>query len=111
MSQLDEFFADASRIEAEIRAAKSEADAAELALRQRRRSDKVIIELKEANAGNLVMKVLLLRELKKVDPSNPLIQDARLRQQVAASAETVMKETDHWDCVRDFGLNFKVPGR
>lgn len=111
MSQFDEFLADGARIGAEIRAAKALADDAELAARRAQRSNTVIAELKDANAGNLSMKHLLLRELKKVDPSHPLVRDAALRDQVSASAKKIMKATDNWDNVREFGLNFKVPGR
>ncbi|CAN7358789.1 hypothetical protein [Variovorax sp. LjRoot178] len=111
MSQLDGFFSDAARIGDEIRAAKARADDAELALRNTQRSNKVITTLKEANAGNLAIKHLALRELKRIDPTHPLVRDAALREKIATAAEKVMKISDNWDDVRDFGLNYKLPGR
>jgi hypothetical protein len=104
MSQLDGFFADAARIGDDIRAAKARADDAV-------RATKVIDFLKEANAGNLAMKHLLLRELKRVDPNHPLVLGAALRERISAEAEKVMKRTDNWDDVRDFGLKFAIPKR
>lgn len=111
MSQLDGFFADAARIGSEIRAAKAQADDAELALRNQQRANKVIDTLKEANAGNLAMKYLALRELKRVDPNHPLVRDAALREQVSAGAKKVMKVSDNWDDVREFGQTYKISGR
>ena len=104
MSQFDAFLADGARIGSEIRAAKAQADAAQ-------RSNQVIVTLKEANAGNLAMKHLALRELKRIDPTHPLVRDAALREQIATAAERVMKMSDNWDDVREFGLNYKLPGR
>lgn len=107
MSQLDEFFADASRINSEIRAAEDKADAEVNAQKAKR----VIAEVKGFNAGNLAMSHLALRELAKVDPTHPLVRDATLRESIKVDARKVMVRSNNWDDVREFGLNFKVPGR
>lgn len=104
MSQLDGFFADAARIGDEIRAAEARADDAV-------RARKVVVELKEFNAGNLAMKLLLLRELERVDPAHPLVLDEALRQRVTTEARRVMKSTNNWDDVRDFAAKFAISKR
>lgn len=104
MSQLDGFFADASRINSEIRAEEDRAA-------DRRQSNQVLAKVKGANAGNLAMKHLALRELAKLDPSHPLVRDAALRESISAGAKKVMSMSDNWDDVRDYGLNIKIPGR
>ena len=111
MSQFDEFLADSARIGSEIRAAKAQADDAEFSLARLQKAQQVIAGLKEANAGNLAMKHLLLRELKRIDPTHPLVRDAAMREQIATAAEKVMKVSNNWDDVRAFGQNYKLPGR
>ncbi|KWT65019.1 MULTISPECIES: hypothetical protein [unclassified Variovorax] len=111
MSQFDAFLADSSRIGSEIRAAKAQADDAELALRRAQKANKLIADLEQSNAGNLAMKYLALRELKRLDPTHPLVRDAALREQVSAAAKKVLKVSGNWDDVRDFGQNYKLPGR
>ena len=107
MSQLDEFFADASRINSEIRAAEDQADAAVNAQKAKR----VIAEVKGFNAGNLAMSHLALRELAKVDPTHPLVRDAALRENIKVAARKVMSMSNNWDDVREFGQNYKISGR
>lgn len=111
MSQLDGFFADAARIGETVRAAKAQADDAEIAHRQLLNAHRAIQEIEAANSGNLAMKHLALRELGKVDPTHPLVRDASLREAVSAGAKKVMRISSNWDDVRDYGLNYKLPGR
>ena len=107
MTQFDQFLADAGRnTDQHIADMHRAADARALAS-----ANEALRTVKAFNAGNLAMKHLLLRELAKLDPSHPLVRDAALRESVSAGAKKVMAATDHWDNVRDYGLNLKIPGR
>lgn len=111
MSQLDGFFADAAR-NTDRRIADIERNAGlDQAAAQLRTARSTIASLKDANAGNLAMKHLALRELAKIDPHHPLVRNAALREAVSTSAKKVMHMSDNWDDVRDLGLNYEIPRR
>ncbi len=118
MSQLDGFFADASRNtdaliadrarQAEVARAQAIIDriAAErdAAMAQRK-------EYRESNAANLALRVSALKELEKLDPSHPLVRDAALRERIARYASDTINATNDWDEVRELGRTFQIPGR
>ena len=107
MSQFDGFLADAGRItDQHIADMNRAADAKRVAT-----ANEALRTVKGFNAGNLAMKHLALRELAKIDPSHPLVRDAALRESITAAARKVMAMSDNWDDVRNFGQNYKLPGR
>ena len=65
----------------------------------------------EANAGNLAMKYSALAQLQKIDPQNPLVCDAALREQISSAAKRAIHISNNWDDVRDLGLNYPIPRR
>lgn len=118
MSQLDGFFADASRnTDALIadRARRAEVAHAQAIIdRIAAERDAAMAERKEyeqSNAGNLALRVAALKELEKLDPSHPLVRDAALRERIAKHAKDTINATHDWDEVRELGRTFQIPGR
>lgn len=65
-----------------------------------------------ANVENLGVRYALAEQLEKADPSNPLLSDAMLLEQLkaAVSAAFELAERD-WDAAREAGRIFKIPAR
>ncbi|MBS0454172.1 MAG: hypothetical protein JSS14_22960 [Proteobacteria bacterium] len=68
-------------------------------------------EYRDANAGNLALRVSALKELAKIDPTHPLVHDAALRERMFKHAANTINATSDWDQVRKFGQTFQIPGR
>lgn len=65
-----------------------------------------------ANASNLTIRYALAKELQKVDPGNPLLNDKMLRERLMEAGAKAFSISDlDFDAAREVGRTFKIPGR
>ena len=89
--------------------ARNDARAAYGSLAQANRN---IVEMNEANAGNLGVRCALEEQLRMVDPKNPLLVDESLVHRIKAAAVTGMIAAgNHFDGAREVGRTFRIPDR
>lgn len=66
----------------------------------------------DTNASNLAMRYSLALQLCMLDPDNPLLKDASLKERIFKAAETAFKISgNNFDAAREVGRTFKIPGR
>lgn len=71
-----------------------------------------IIEMNEANGGNLAVRCALEEQLRFIDPKSPLLNDESLIQRIQEAAISGMIAAgNHFDGAREVGRTFKIPGR
>jgi hypothetical protein len=109
MSQFDQFLMEGSQIAREITERRLQAEADARQAERDRQTQATIQTLKDANAGNLALRCALLEQLRRVDPSNPLVRDAALQDRVVRLGQSAMAITGDWDEVRKVGRDFKIP--
>ncbi|MDP2440204.1 MAG: hypothetical protein U1D36_07780 [Hydrogenophaga sp.] len=69
-------------------------------------------ESDEAIAANLGVRYALADQLRRVDPTNPLLIDEALRNRLMEAAERDYHLAGkHFDAARQTGLTFDIPGR
>jgi hypothetical protein len=76
------------------------------------RANANVVEMNEANAGNLGIRCALEEQLRFIDPENPLLNDASLLERIkAASVSGLYAAGNHFDGSREVGRTFRIPGR
>lgn len=71
-----------------------------------------ITEMNEANAANLGLRCALEEQLRKVDPTHPLLKDTSLIERIKAAAISGFYAVSrNFDGAREVGRTFKIPGR
>ena len=67
-------------------------------------------EKDDATAANLVTRIAVEKQLRKLDPNHPLLVDKSLRERLQAAGKHSLSVTHDWDAVREVGNTFKIPG-
>ena len=85
---------------------------ARVAYRSLEQANRNVVEMNEANGGNLGVRCALEEQLRMVDPKNPLLVDESLVHRIKAAAVTGMIAAgNHFDGAREVGRTFRIPGR
>lgn len=111
MTQFDEFLHDAEvarqvrRRDAQTAAALTEWDAA------LQKAHEELAEVRRWNAGNMGKLAAALKQIEKLDPTNPLVRDTALRARIGDFAAAAFEKANDWDVAREVGRTFSIPGR
>lgn len=110
MSGIDQLFNDADIFRAERDA--SEASSTTRAWRKLAEKREVDYnDMANINAANLAYRYALQKQLAKVDPNNPLLRDAALKEKIHDLGERAFNVNRNFDDARDAGTNYPIPGR